>query len=169
MATWYNFIILTLFFWTVIEQIGNLFSVFRFTACSSWYMRWFLEEIPGSLEGSLEIVGLRFLLMIWNSWRPFFTSLAFSYICWITQVSFPTLYWSWFMLQLLFKIASRTICSFPALVTRRKTNLLLSCAIIFLSSKLGVIMFAATVAFLSDLGFLWYREFYLESSRVIQV
>jgi hypothetical protein len=30
-------------------------------------------------------------------------------------------------------------------------------------------MFAATVATLTDLGFLWFREFYLESSRVIQV
>ncbi|KAJ6883961.1 hypothetical protein NC652_031048 [Populus alba x Populus x berolinensis] len=29
-------------------------------------------------------------------------------------------------------------------------------------------MFAATVATLTDLGFLWFREFYLESSRVIQ-
>jgi hypothetical protein len=28
---------------------------------------------------------------------------------------------------------------------------------------------AATVATLTDLGFLWFREFYLESSRVIQV
>lgn len=28
---------------------------------------------------------------------------------------------------------------------------------------------AATVANLTDLGFLWFREFYLESSRVIQV
>jgi len=30
-------------------------------------------------------------------------------------------------------------------------------------------MLAATVAALTDLGFLWFREFYLESSRVIQV
>lgn len=30
-------------------------------------------------------------------------------------------------------------------------------------------MIAATVATLTDLGFLWFREFYLESSRVIQV
>ena len=32
-----------------------------------------------------------------------------------------------------------------------------------------VILCAATVATLTDLGFLWFREFYLESSRVIQV
>lgn len=31
------------------------------------------------------------------------------------------------------------------------------------------LVFAATLAALSDLGFLWFREFYLESSRVIQV
>jgi hypothetical protein len=30
-------------------------------------------------------------------------------------------------------------------------------------------MLAVTVATLTDLGFLWFREFYLESSRVIQV
>lgn len=30
-------------------------------------------------------------------------------------------------------------------------------------------VFAETVASLTDLGFLWFREFYLESSRVIQV
>ena len=28
---------------------------------------------------------------------------------------------------------------------------------------------AATLANLTDLGFLWFREFYLETSRVIQV
>lgn len=28
---------------------------------------------------------------------------------------------------------------------------------------------AATLLTLTDLGFLWFREFYLESSRVIQV
>lgn len=32
-----------------------------------------------------------------------------------------------------------------------------------------VLINAATVATLTDLGFLWFREFYLESSRVIQV
>lgn len=30
-------------------------------------------------------------------------------------------------------------------------------------------MTAATLANLTDLGFLWFREFYLETSRVIQV
>lgn len=35
--------------------------------------------------------------------------------------------------------------------------------------KLGLLVFAATLAALTDLGFLWFREFYLESSRVIQV
>lgn len=35
--------------------------------------------------------------------------------------------------------------------------------------KLDFLVFAATLAALSDLGFLWFREFYLESSRVIQV
>ena len=34
---------------------------------------------------------------------------------------------------------------------------------------LGVMVFAATVTTLTDLGFLWFREFYLESSHVIQV
>lgn len=28
---------------------------------------------------------------------------------------------------------------------------------------------AATLAHVTDLGFLWFREFYLETSRVIQV
>ena len=28
---------------------------------------------------------------------------------------------------------------------------------------------AATIGSLTDLGFLWFREFYLENSRVIQV
>lgn len=32
-----------------------------------------------------------------------------------------------------------------------------------------LVMLAVTVATLTDLGFLWFREFYLESSRVIQV
>ena len=39
-------------------------------------------------------------------------------------------------------------------------------------SNLGVLVlwyFAVTVVTLTDLGFLWFREFYLESSRVIQV
>lgn len=31
------------------------------------------------------------------------------------------------------------------------------------------VMIAATIGTLTDLGFLWFREFYLESSRVIQV
>lgn len=30
-------------------------------------------------------------------------------------------------------------------------------------------MDAATLAHVTDLGFLWFREFYLETSRVIQV
>lgn len=34
---------------------------------------------------------------------------------------------------------------------------------------LGIMVCAVTVSTLTDLGFLWFREFYLESSRVIQV
>ncbi|KAK4596719.1 hypothetical protein RGQ29_014667 [Quercus rubra] len=37
-----------------------------------------------------------------------------------------------------------------------------------LSFFLHILDYTATVASLSDLGFLWFREFYLESSRVIQ-
>lgn len=37
-----------------------------------------------------------------------------------------------------------------------------------LSFFLHILDYAATVATLTDLGFLWFREFYLESSRVIQ-
>lgn len=37
-----------------------------------------------------------------------------------------------------------------------------------LSFFLNILDFTATLAALSDLGFLWFREFYLESSRVIQ-
>lgn len=37
------------------------------------------------------------------------------------------------------------------------------------SSNLPIMMVAATISTLTDLGFLWFREFYLESSRVIQV
>ncbi|XP_030959576.1 protein PIR isoform X3 [Quercus lobata] len=37
-----------------------------------------------------------------------------------------------------------------------------------LSFFLHILDYSATVASLSDLGFLWFREFYLESSRVIQ-
>lgn len=49
-----------------------------------------------------------------------------------------------------------------------------SCKMEFLatSSKIEICpcdYVAATVATLTDLGFLWFREFYLESSRVIQV
>lgn len=39
-------------------------------------------------------------------------------------------------------------------------------------SSISIIAFmviAATIGTLTDLGFLWFREFYLESSRVIQV
>lgn len=43
------------------------------------------------------------------------------------------------------------------------------CLVASFSVLTWVVMLTVTVATLTDLGFLWFREFYLESSRVIQV
>lgn len=102
---------------------------FRSTACSSWSTRLSLVEIWESQVGSSAILDQIYLLRIWNSWKPSFTSWASFCMCWTTQVIFCYSHSTHFLCPFAFLFVDIFICIyapqymlvFPEIIKPRAT------------------------------------------------